>query len=123
MTHRTPQEQAAAARATGHVAYQHCETCDARAVYLRVLCPACGSTDLTVHHSAGLGVVYSTTTLHTRDGARNVVLVDLDEGVRVMGTVVGAPPQDVAIGAPVRGILDPEGGDEPRVVFTLEADG
>lgn len=120
---RTPQEQAAAARAMGHVAYQHCEACGERAVYLRVLCPVCGSTDLTVHHSAGRGTVYSTTTLRSREGARNVVLVDLDEGVRVMGTVVGVAPEDVAIRAAVQGILDPEGGDEPRVVFTLDDDG
>ena len=119
----TPQRAAASARAAGHIAYQHCETCGARAVYLRVLCPVCGSTDLTIHHSAGRGVVYSTTTLRTRDGARDISLIDLDEGVRVMGTVIGVAPDDVAIGAAVRGTLDPEGGDEPRVVFTLDDDG
>ena len=123
MTHRTPQEQAATARAMGHVAYQHCETCGARAAFLRVLCPVCGSTDLTVHHSAGRGVVYSTTTLRTREGARDVSLIDLDEGVRVMGTVLGVAPEDVAIGLPVQGALDPEGGDEPRVIFTVERAG
>jgi uncharacterized OB-fold protein len=120
MSHRTPQEQMAAARAMGRIAYQRCEACGAGAVYLRVLCPACGSTDLSVHHSAGRGTVYSTTTLHTREGARDVSLIDLDEGVRVMGTVVGVAPADVRIGAAVRGVLDPEGGDEPRVVFTLD---
>ncbi|MGK2939160.1 MAG: Zn-ribbon domain-containing OB-fold protein [Solirubrobacteraceae bacterium] len=122
MSHRSPQEQAAAARAAGHVAYQHCESCGARAVYLRVLCPVCGSTDLTVHHSAGRGTVYSTTTLRTREGARDVSLIDLDEGVRVMGTVVGVSPEDVTIGAAVQGSLDPESGDEPRVIFTLDVD-
>ena len=44
------------------------------------------------------GVVYSTTTVHARDGAYNVCLVDLDDGVRVMGTVVGIAPDDVRIG-------------------------
>lgn len=116
----TPQGHAAAARAAGHVAYQRCEDCGTGAVYLRVLCPACGSTNLTYHHSEGRGVVYSTTTLRTRDGARDVSLIDLDEGVRVMGAVVGVSPGDVRIGAAVRGMLDPEGGDAPRVVFTLD---
>lgn len=116
----TPAQHAAAARAAGRVAYQRCEVCGAATAYLRVLCPACGSTTLTLHHSAGRGVVYSTTTLRTRDGARNVSLIDLDEGVRVMGTVVGVDPACVRIGAAVRGMLDPEGGAEPRVVFTLD---
>ncbi len=118
----TPQQAAAQARAAGHVAYQHCETCGARAAFLRVLCPVCGSTDLTVHHSAGRGTVYSTTTLHTREGARDISLIDLDEGVRVMGTVVGVAPEDVRIGASVQGRLDDE-GDDPRVVFALENEG
>lgn len=118
----TPQQHAAAAREAGHVAYQHCERCGARAAYLRVICPECGSTDLTCHHSAGRGVVYSTTTLRSREGARDVSLIDLDEGVRVMGTVVGVDPDEVRIGAAVQGRLDDD-GEEPRVVFTLEADG
>lgn len=116
----TPAEHAAAARAAGHVAYQRCEDCGAATAYLRVLCPVCGSTNLTHHHSEGRGVVYSTTTLRSREGARDVSLIDLDEGVRVMGTVVGVAPEDVRIGAAVRGMLDPEGGGEPRVVFTLD---
>ncbi|MBJ7332002.1 MAG: OB-fold domain-containing protein [Solirubrobacteraceae bacterium] len=118
----TPQQIAAAARADGQIAYQRCGACGSAVVYLRVLCPVCGSTDLTIHRSAGRGVVYSTTTLRGRDGARDISLIDLEEGVRVMGTVTGVAPEDVRIGAAVQGGLDPEGGDEPRVVFTL-ADG
>ena len=53
--------------------------------------------------SAGLGTVYATTVARPRGGeAYNIVLVDLDEGFRMMSTVVGAAPQDVAIGARVR---------------------
>jgi hypothetical protein len=40
--------------------------------------------------SAGLGTVYATTENHPRDGeTRNVSLVDLDEGFRMMSTVLG----------------------------------
>ena len=40
--------------------------------------------------SAGLGTVYATTVVRTRGGeAYNVVLVDLDEGFRMMSRVVG----------------------------------
>jgi uncharacterized OB-fold protein len=49
------------------------------------------------------GVVYATTVVH-RPGEEpyNVCLVDLDEGVRVMGRVDGLAPQDVTIGLQVQ---------------------
>jgi hypothetical protein len=50
--------------------------------------------------SAGRGTVYSTTVVHPRGGeAYNIVLVDLDEGFRMMSTVVEGGP--VVIGARV----------------------
>ena len=52
------------------------------------------------------GVVYSTTTVHDRDGAYNVCLVDLEDGGRMMSTVVGIEPDDVRIGMVVRARLD-----------------
>ncbi|MCY1188601.1 hypothetical protein D9M73_297290 [compost metagenome] len=47
----------------------------------------------------------------------NLVLVDLDEGFRMMSTVAGcdAPP----IGARVRARVERLEGEEPRVVFDL----
>lgn len=53
--------------------------------------------------SAGLGVVYATTVARPRGGeAYNLVLVDLDEGFRMMSRVRGVAPEDVVIGARVR---------------------
>src|SRR3954447_4038563 len=53
--------------------------------------------------SAGLGTVYATTVIRRRGAeAYNLVLVDLDEGFRMMSRVIGRPPEDVAIGARVR---------------------
>ena len=50
--------------------------------------------------SAGAGTVYSVTWIHPRDGEPyNVVLVDLDEGFRMMSRVRGGRP---AIGDRVR---------------------
>lgn len=51
--------------------------------------------------SAGLGTVYAVTVVHPRgeDEAYNIVLVDLDEGFRMMSSVVGDEP--VVIGARV----------------------
>ena len=77
------------------------------------MCPVCGSRDLGWEESAGLGTVYSSSDLHTREETYNVSLVDLDEGFRVMSTVeVG-----VAIGVRVRGRADGEG----RLVFEVDA--
>jgi hypothetical protein len=69
--------------------FQRCGGCGALLGYPRVLCPGCGSRDLVWEESAGRGVVYSATTVHTREEAYGVCLVDLDEGVRVMAA--GAP--------------------------------
>ena len=65
--------------------FQRCGGCGALLGYPRVLCPRCGSRELAWEASAGRGTVYSATTVHTREVAYGVLLVDLDEGVRVMG--------------------------------------
>ena len=45
------------------------------------------------------GVVHATTVVRPRgEEPYNVCLVDLDDGVRVMGRVEGLAPQDVTIG-------------------------
>jgi uncharacterized protein len=74
--------------------------------------------------SAGRGVVYATTVARPRGGeAYNIVLVDLDEGFRMMSTVVGVAPEAVAIGARVTLAWrepDDEDGAAPVPVFELE---
>jgi uncharacterized OB-fold protein len=92
--------------------YQRCEDCGAAIHPRRVTCPVCGSRRLADARSAGRGVVYSTTTVHAREGVRNVVLVDLAEGVRVMSEVVGTASDDVRIGMGVQA-----GEDDGRIVF------
>jgi uncharacterized OB-fold protein len=59
--------------------------------------------------SAGRGTVYATTVIRPRGGAAyNLVLVDLDEGFRMMSRVAGLAPEDVAIGLRVRLAWDGE---------------
>ena len=49
------------------------------------------------------GVVHATTVVRPRgEEPYNVCLVDLDDGVRVMGRVEGLAPQDVTIGLRVQ---------------------
>ena len=52
--------------------------------------------------SAGTGTVYAATVVRKRDAEpRSLVLVDLDEGFRMMSRVEGVAPDEVAIGARV----------------------
>ena len=70
--------------------------------------------------SAALGNVYAATTLYERgQEPRNVVLVDLDEGFRMMTTVHGLAEETVPIGLRVRLEVRPAvDGAEPAVIGT-----
>jgi uncharacterized OB-fold protein len=93
-------------------AYQRCEDCGAAIHPRRVACPVCGSRRLADATSGGRGVVYSTTTVHAREGVHNVALVDLEEGFRVMSEIAGMASDDVRIGMGVRAR-----DDDGRIVF------
>ncbi|GAA1593915.1 OB-fold domain-containing protein [Kribbella hippodromi] len=112
---------------TGQIAYQQCAACGLPVFYPRVLCPHCGATELLWAASQGRGVVYSATVVPERDGSSYAVcLVDLDEGFRMMSTVIGVPAESVRIGARVVGRVEAAAADgepgigEPRVVFERE---
>jgi uncharacterized OB-fold protein len=92
---------------SGIFAVRSCRSCGRSHYSPRVLCPHCGSTDLAWQQSRGSGVVYSTSTV-SRRGADPVavVLVDVDEGFRLMSNVVGIPPDDVQIGMRVNVRID-----------------
>ena len=106
---------------SGKLGYQRCADCSAAVFYPRVLCPVCGSGALEWHESAGRGTVYATTAVHSRNrDPRNVVLVDLDEGFRMMSRVEGVPAEEVEIGARVSFEVRHRDEDEPVAVFVLE---
>ena len=87
----------------GIFALPRCGSCARHHFPPRVMCPHCGSDDIGWVECSGLGTVYSVSVLTPR-GADSyaVVLVDVDEGARMMSNVVGESPQDVAIGDRVR---------------------
>ncbi len=104
----------------GKLGFQRCGGCGAAIFYPRVLCPACGSPALGWETSAGRGTVYATTAVYRRDAdPYNVVLVDLDEGFRMMSRVDGVPAEEVEIGARVNLRVD-RGEDGPVPVFVPE---
>lgn len=104
----------------GRLVYQRCGQCSAAVFPPRVLCPVCSADVLAWEPSRGAGTVYSASTLTPRDeDPYTVVLVDLDEGVRVMSAVAGAgAPIGSRVRLTARPPDDPAG--EPRLVAVLE---
>lgn len=103
----------------GELAYQ--VTGDGAAVfYPRVVAPGSGSDKLEWRVSKGLGTVYATTVVYTKDQPpHNVALIDLDEGFRMMSRVEDIDPLQVKIGMRVKVRMHP--GDDkqpPYPVFT-----
>lgn len=105
----------------GELAYQWSPAAQRAVFYPRLICPFTGSADLEWRIASGGGTVYSTSIVFPRGGEPyNVVLVDCDEGFRLMSRVIDAPPQAVEIGARVRlavGAIEPDG--EPLPQFRL----
>ena len=113
----------------GEIIYQACGDCGHVAFYPRLICPECGSTNVEFRPSAGKGEVYTRTVVHSRNrDPYNVVLIDMDEGFRIMSTVEDAPNDDVQIGMrvelktvyPVED-ANPKAGRLPKHVFKPES--
>lgn len=108
--------------AKGELAYQHSLAADRPFFFPRVVCPYSGTDRYEWRVSGGLGTIYSRTRLYPRDAeSYAVVLVDLDEGFRMMSRVVDAPADAVEIGARVRLAVRPGEQGEPAPFFVLEA--
>lgn len=100
----------------GRLLYQQCTACGAVPSYLRAVCPTCWSEALVDKVSSGRGEVYSFTTQH-RAGAPvfkddipyTLVLVDLDEGFRVLADLRECPAAILAVGLRVQLSTEPAG--------------
>lgn len=98
--------------------FQACGVCSRAVFSPRERCSHCGADALSWRASAGRGTVYSTTVITPRDKpAYAVVLVDLDEGYRMMSRIVDAEAESVRIDdrVEVRFVAD---GDEVLPMFT-----
>lgn len=91
--------------------------------YPRVAAPVTGARDLEWVPASGLGTVHAVTVMRPRppQAPYNVVLVDLDEGPRLMSRVEGMAPEAVRIGLRVRARVARQDG-RPLVVFDPEPD-
>jgi uncharacterized OB-fold protein len=104
--------------AAGTFKIQRCDACGAHVFYPRHLCPECGSPKLGWVKASGKGTVYSTTIVRQRPeagGNKNICVVELAEGPRLMSRVEGIAAEDVTIGMAV--MADIAGGaEEPKFI-------
>jgi len=99
-------------------------TGDGRAVFPpRIAAPGSGSDALEWIEASGMGTVYSLSWVQQRppEPPYNVVLVDLDEGARLMSRVEGAQPDTLRIGQRVSAYIGTD-GDAPILLFRTAED-
>jgi uncharacterized OB-fold protein len=90
----------------GELELPHCMQCERVFYYPRRHCPHCGSTKLDTRKASGHGRVFSFTHVHVSFyGSQwesqlpyTPVLIDLDEGVRMLSRLIGPDREQVAIG-------------------------
>jgi uncharacterized OB-fold protein len=102
------------------LAVQRCRLCGTHQFFARLFCLACRGDDLEWVRASGFGTVYSMTTVHRQvspDFPAPYVnaLVTLDEGPRLLTTLVGPP---CAIGARVRVMWKDRASAPPLPMFT-----
>ncbi|MFC5746865.1 OB-fold domain-containing protein [Actinomadura rugatobispora] len=91
----------------GELRIQRCADCGALRHPPGPMCPSCHSVKRDFVVASGRGEVHSYVVHHHppvpgRTPPYVVAVVDLEEGVRIVGNVNGCPPEDVAIGMPVK---------------------
>lgn len=118
-----PQQTWHEALAAGRLMLQRSRSSGKFVFYPRVVAPRTGAADLEWFEASGRGVVHATTIVRKRppEPSYSVVLVDLEEGPRVMSEIVDIPPDDVKIGMLVQARIDMN-DDQPRLVFVAAGD-
>lgn len=91
--------------------------------YPRVAEPVTGARDLEWVEASGRGTVHATTVVRVKPPQQpyNVVLVDLEEGPRVMSRVEGMAPDAVYIGMKVQARIGAQ-DERPLLLFEVAAD-
>jgi len=102
----------------GRLLLQHCGECSAVQAYHQAICRKCGSTALEHRPASGYSTVYSFSVVHRAPGPAfkddtpyAVLLVELDEGPRMISSFVGGKPEDVTFGMRLRLVCEPVTGE------------
>lgn len=90
----------------GQLLIQQCDDCDTPRHPPQPMCETCQSTNWSTIQATGLGTIHSFTVLHYPeippfDYPNAIVLVDLDEGVRITSQLQGTEPEHIKIGSRV----------------------
>jgi len=90
----------------GKLLIQRCKTCGTLRHPPGPMCPSCQSLDWDTVASSGKGTVYSFVVMHHPqippfEYPNSILLVELEEGTRLVSQVVDSDAADVVIGAPV----------------------
>ena len=109
----------------GELVLPWCHECEQPFWYPRAVCPRCLGDAIEWRPATGNGLVYAASVQHlpgpgrdAADGPYVVVLVDLEEGVRVMGNVPDSPPEAVRVGLPVHATWQPLSDGRQLLQFT-----
>lgn len=91
----------------GELVLQRCSGCARFVHFPEPSCPFCGAAEPTYEPVSGRGRVHTFSVVHRGflpgfAPPYVVAWIDLPEGARVFGDVVGCPPEEVRIGMPVR---------------------
>jgi uncharacterized OB-fold protein len=102
----------------GRLLLQHCLACGHVQAYQQGLCRRCGSERLEHRAASGRGRVHSYSVVHRAPGPAfradtpyAVLLVELEEGPRMISTLVGADPATVTFDLAVELVCEAVGAD------------
>lgn len=115
----SPRARFELAAAAGQLIFQRDPETGAAVFPPRLVAPLSGARSLAWEISRGVGTVHASTAVHKRGAVSALALVDLDEGFRMLATVVGVPASTVRIGMRVVLAMQ-EGSDGPYPAFAPE---
>jgi uncharacterized OB-fold protein len=100
----------------GELRFQRCGDCGSWRHVPRELCAACGSWRWEWARSSGRGTVYTWTVVaramhpaFEHDVPYAAVIVELEEGVRILTRVVERAPDELVVGMPVEAVFEDVG--------------
>ena len=108
----------------GRLMIQACSDCSALRYPFSKLCPHCHSTKSEWRQASGKGTVWSWCVFHRvyfkgfeNEMPYSVVLVELDEGVKMYSNLIGVTKEQVRIGMRVRAVFEPATDEVTLVKF------
>jgi len=118
MTPVKPEKEFRDHLAAGKFMIQRSRSTGGYVFYPRVAEPGTGATDLEWVEPSGRGTVHSFTVVSQKPPAEgyNIVLVDLDEGPRLMSRLTGIANDAIEIGMVVQAVIEQDGG-QPVLLF------